>query len=241
MKKVLMITGGWDGHEPVQQSIRFSRILREEGFEVDIFDNYDILLDIEKLREYDLFMPFCTMDQLPEGATGNISTVIGEGMGLAGNHGGMCDAFRTNTEWQFICGGQWVSHPGGFVTYKVDVIPGANPLTEGINSFEVTSEQYYVHVDPAIEVLATTRFPNPQAPYYHIANKPVDLPVMWTKYWGLGRVFYLSVGHQDSVFDEAPEAQELMRRGMLWAAGGRDYAEEHGLTVDRFLTDRKNF
>lgn len=239
MKKALMITGGWNGHEPQLQAARFSAVLRNEGFEVDVFDNYDILHDIDKLREYDLFVPFCTCDKLPEGTTGNISTVIGEGMGIAGCHGGMCDAFRDNTEWQFITGGQWVSHPGGFVDYVVDVIPGANPLTEGIPSFKVTSEQYYVHVDPAIEVLATTRFP--VAPYYHIANKPVDMPVVWTKYWGLGRVFYLSLGHQDCVFDEAPEAQELMRRGMLWAAGGKEYAKENGLTVDRFLTNTKNF
>jgi type 1 glutamine amidotransferase len=240
MKKALMITGGWDGHEPVQQATRFSAVLRNEGFEVDVFDNYDVLLDIDKLREYDLFVPFCTCDKLPEGTTGNISTVIGEGMGIAGCHGGMCDAFRDNTEWQFITGGQWVSHPGGIVDYTVDIIPGSSPITEGMPmSIKVTSEKYYVHVDPAIEVLATTRFP--VANYYHVSNKSVDMPVMWTKYWGLGRVFYLSLGHQDSVFDEVPEAEELMRRGMLWAAGGKDYAAKHGLTVDPFLTDRKNF
>ena len=239
MKKVLMITGGWEGHDPVLVANRFAGIMRDEGYEVDIFDNYDILHDLDKLREYDLFVPHCTMSQLPEGTTGNISRAIAEGMGLAGCHGGMCDAFRNNTEWQFICGGQWVSHPGGELEYTVDVIPGSSPLTAGIESFKVFSEQYYVHIDPAIEVLATTRFPN--SPYYHSANKPVDIPVMWTKYWGNGRVFYLSLGHQDKVFDEAPASQELMRRGMLWAAEGKQYAVENGLTTERFETDKKNF
>lgn len=103
----------------------------------------------------------------------------------------MCDAFREDTEWQFMTGGQWVSHPGGDgIDYMVNIRHGSSPIVEGIEDFPVCSEHYYLHVDPAIEVLATTRFP--VVPYYHISNKPVDMPVAWTKFWGNGRVFYNS-------------------------------------------------
>jgi type 1 glutamine amidotransferase len=146
----------------------------------------------------------------------------------------MCDAFRESTEWQFITGGQWVSHPGGdSVTYTVNVRRGSSPIVEGIEDFSLTSEQYYLHVDPAIEVLATTRFP--VAGDYHAANKPVDMPVAWTKYWGLGRVFYCSLGHHDEDFDRVPAAALLMERGMLWASEGKACAAAQGLSAERYL------
>ena len=101
------------------------------------------------------------------------------------------------------------------------------------------SEHYYLHIDPAIEVLATTRFP--LVNYYHCANKPVDMPVAWTKYWGLGRVFYCSLGHHDDVFDHSPTAQTLMLRGMLWAAEGKSYAAAHHLSVEPYLNSAKMY
>ncbi len=110
---------------------------------------------------------------------------------------------------------------------------------EGLEDFEVCSEQYYLHVDPAVEVLATTRFP--VVPYYHISNAPVDMPVAWTKFWGNGRVFYSSLGHHDDVFDQFPQAQLLMERGMLWAARGKEYALDRGLTLERFHSGGKMF
>src|SRR5690625_6477291 len=80
------------------------------------------------------------------------------GVGLAGCHGGMCDSFRKNVDWQFMTGGNWVAHPGNDgVDYMVNIKHSSSPLLEGMQDFKVTSEQYYLHVDPAVEVLATTR------------------------------------------------------------------------------------
>ena len=189
--------------------------------------------DGEKLLTYDLIVPCMTMSTLPRACEKNISYAVSRGVGLAGCHGGMCDAFRNSTEWQFITGGQWVAHPGNDgVKYTVNIRRGSSPIIDGIEDFEIISEQYYLHVDPAIEVLATTRFP--VANGYHAANKPVDMPVVWTKYWGLGRVYYCSLGHNDGVFAASPSACLLMERGMLWAAEGKAYAAERGLQIDRY-------
>ena len=67
------------------------------------------------------------------------------------------------------------------------------------------------------------------------------MPVAWTKFWGNGRVFYNSLGHHDDVFDKSSEAELLMERGMLWAAEGKRYAKEHGLTTDRFENTAKMY
>ena len=240
MKKAWIVQGGWDGHEPKLTSKRFAGLLVKNGYEATIFDSLDCLGDLEALVQVDLLVACWTMGEIKREYTVNVAKAVGAGMGLAGCHGGMCDAFRQDTEWQFITGGQWVSHPGGDgVEYMVNICKGSSPIVEGLEDFPVCSEHYYLHVDPAIEVLATTRFPS--VTYYHISNKPVDMPVAWTKFWGNGRVFYTSLGHHDDVFDKSPTAQVLMERGMLWAGEGKQYAIDHGLSTERFENQAKMY
>ncbi|MEA4823755.1 MAG: ThuA domain-containing protein [Clostridiaceae bacterium] len=217
MKKAWILQGGWDGHEPVLVSARFAGILRAEGFETTVFDTLDALLDREALNAIDLLVPAWTMGTITNEQCRAACDAVASGVGIAGCHGGMCDAFRNATEWQFMTGGQWVAHPGNDGTpYRVFLRHNASSsIVEGLSDFDVSSEQYYVHIDPCVNVLATTRFPVADGP--HAANGAVDVPVVWTKLWGKGRVFYNSLGHHDDVFN-IPEAQELMRRGFLWAA-----------------------
>ncbi len=239
MKKALIVQGGWAGHEPVLVSEIFQRTLSECGFEVEISDTLDVFLDIEKLKSLHLIIPVWTMGKLTKEQVRPVSDAVASGVGIAGCHGGMCDAFRENVEWQFMTGGQWVSHPGSDgVEYVVNIKKTSGPIVEGISDFNVKSEQYYVHVDPAIEVLATTRFP--VVNWYHSSNGLVDVPVVWTKRWGHGRVFYNSLGHHADVFD-IPEALEIMKRGFLWAAEGKDIAVKLGLDVDVFKNEAKMF
>jgi type 1 glutamine amidotransferase len=150
----------------------------------------------------------------------HISEAVMSGVCLAGCHGGMCDSFRNNVDWQFMTGGNWVAHPGNDgVEYMVNIKHSSSPLLEGFEDFKLVSEQYYLHVDPAVEVLATTRFPIIEGP--HTLNKSVDMPVVWTKRWGLGRVFYSALGHKANIVT-MPEVSSIMRRGFLWAAEGKE-------------------
>ena len=239
-KKVLVLNGGWDGHEPELTSKRFAGLMEKNGYSCTISESLDVLSDFDKLCELDLVVACWTMGEIDNNYVINLAKAVGTGVGLAGCHGGMCDAFRNDTEWQFLTGGQWVSHPGGDgVEYMVNICKGSSPIVEGLDDFIVNSEHYYLHIDPAVEVLATTRFP--AVNYYHISNKPVDMPIAWTKFWGNGRVFYTSLGHHDDVFDISPNSQILMERGMLWAAEGKTYAIENGLTTERFENTAKMY
>ena len=241
MKKALIFQGGWDGHEPVLVSKRFAGYLKEEGFDVDISDTLDCLADVNALMELDLLVFCWSMGEINHEYVQNLSKAVGSGVGMAGCHGGMCDSFRLDTEWQFITGGQWVSHPGGDgVLQDINICHGSSPIIEGINDFKIATEHYYLHVDPAVEVLATTPFPHPDVLYYHVSNKPIAMPTVWTKYWGNGRVFYTALGHHDDVFD-VPEAGKIMKNGMLWAAAGKEYAVKNGLTTARFENTAKMY
>ncbi len=224
--RALILRGGWVGHEPVQVSELFRIMLQDEGFSVSIIEDPDLLKDPSMLANLDLFVPVLTMTKIDPVAEKNILAAIAAGTGIAGCHGGMCDAFRESTDWQFMTGGQWVAHPGNDgVEYVVQLRNSTSPLVAGMHDFQVRTEHYYLHVDPVVEVLATTRFPLVDGP--HAANGPVDMPVVWTRRWGKGRVFYNSLGHQAAVF-AAPEARELMRRGFLWAARAGDKSPRSG-------------
>lgn len=240
LKKSIIFQGGWDGHEPALVANRFKGLLEKNGYQCEVYDHQDVLNDLTFLMSLDLIVPCWTMGEIMPEYVKNISKAVAAGTGLAGCHGGMCDAFRNDVEWQFMTGGQWVSHPGGDgVDYTVNICKSSSSIVEGLEDFPVCSEHYYLHIDPAVEVLATTRFPI--VDYYHIANKPVDMPVAWTKFWGNGRVFYCSLGHHDDVFDKSPGAQILMERGLLWAAKGKQHALNKGLTTNRFENDAKMY
>ncbi|MCG7381816.1 ThuA domain-containing protein [Paenibacillus sp. ACRRY] len=222
MSKALIVWGGWDGHEPEQVAAIFERILKEEQFEVEVSNTLEAYADADKLLGLDLIVPLWTMGQIEQELVNNVSAAVQSGVGLAGIHGGMCDAFRNNVDWQFMTGGQWVAHPGNDgVEYTVNIKRGSSPLLDHIEDFQVKSEQYYLHVDPAVEVLATTRFPVVEGP--HSANGPVDMPVVWTKRWGAGRVYYNSLGHHADIV-EMPQVIEMMRSGFKWTAAGKAVA-----------------
>ena len=206
MKKALIVQGGWQGHQPKESAEIMAGALKEHGFEVEIADTLDALKDLEKLRSLALIIPNWTMGTIQADQLNPMLEAIRGGVGAAGVHGGMGDAFRQQCEYQFMVGGQWVAHPGGDgITYQVHIADPENPIVKGLKDFTVTSEQYYVHVDPGNHVLATTNFGD------------VAVPVAWTKHYGKGRVFYCSLGHQANIVAQ-PEVLTMVTRGMLWAA-----------------------
>jgi uncharacterized protein len=212
IKKALFVWGGWEGHEPKQCVDLFAPILESEGFEVTISDTLDTYLETDFMQAQDLIVQVYTMSTItPEQERGLLET-IKAGTGFAGWHGGMADAFRNNTEYQFMVGGQWVAHPGNIIDYTVN-ITSSDPIVVGLNDFAMHSEQYFMHVDPSNEVLATTTFNGEHCKW--IAD--TIMPVVWKRRWGAGRVFYSALGHVRKDFD-VPEALEIQKRGMIWAA-----------------------
>ncbi|WP_322924584.1 ThuA domain-containing protein [Paenibacillus campi] len=216
-KQALLVSGGWDGHQPKEVADIFADVLRNEGFDAEISYTLDAFLDEERLQSLNLIVPIWTMGEIKDEQLQPVLRAVQGGVGIAGCHGGMCDSFRNSVEWQFMTGSQWVAHPfNDGVDYEVNMVrTSSSPLIEGIPDFQVSSEQYYLHVDPVVDVLATTTFRKSEGA--HSANGEIVMPVVYTKRWGEGKVFYNSLGHQANIFD-IPEAKELMRRGMVWAA-----------------------
>ncbi len=210
MSDALIVWGGWDGHHPEAFAARCTAMLRDAGLSVQVSGSLDDLRDLRDLR---LIVPIWTMGTIPPEPLAAVLEAVEGGVGLAGFHGGMGDAFRDATDFQFMVGGQFVAHPDGIKDYEVAIADRDHEITRGLSGFAVRSEQYYMHVDPSNHVLATTVFDPVSAPW--VAG--TVMPVAWTRRHGEGRVFYSSLGHAPADL-EVPEAGELLRRGMLWAA-----------------------
>jgi uncharacterized protein len=214
--KALVVRGGWDGHEPVQFSNRLVPWLKMRGFEVVVSDSMDAYADPAVLAGLRVIIPIWTMGEISGDQFNALNAAVRSGVGLAGWHGGMCDSFRNNTEYQFMTGGQWVAHPGGVIDYQVTDLDPVDPITADLAPFWMHSEQYYMHTDPGNEVLASTVFSGEHQGYTWI--KGTRMPMVWKRTWGKGRVFYSALGHVAVDWD-VPQAFEIMKRGIQWAAG----------------------
>ena len=212
MREALIVWGGWSGHEPEKGAHIVSAMLEEEGFKVYIENTTEAFAD-PAIADMSLIVPIYTMSKIEKEELINLTRAVQSGVGLGGYHGGMCDAFREATEYQFMCGGQWVAHPGNIIDYTVAITRPDDPIVAGVGDFPYRSEQYYMHVDPSNEVLATTTFTGKYASWID----GVVMPVVWKRHYGKGRVFYSSLGHVASEF-EVPQMKTILKRGLLWAA-----------------------
>lgn len=211
-KSALIVWGGWEGHTPRASADIVAAMLRGHQFAVTVSNTTQSFAD-PGLAEHDLIVPMITMSTIEKPELDGLTAAVRAGAGLAGCHGMMCDAFRNEPEYQFMTGGQWVSHPGNIIDYRVNITRSDDPIMAGITDFNYRSEQYYMHVDPSNEVLATTQFTGE-----HLADVAgVVMPVAWTRRYGQGRVFYSALGHTSAEFG-VPEMATIFERGALWAA-----------------------
>ncbi len=213
MKKALITYGGWEGHHPEYGAKLFADLLRQAEFEVELSDTLEIYCDRDRMAAQDLIVQNWTMAKITREQFAGLSEAVENGCGLGGFHGGLCDSFRENSDYQFMTGGQFVAHPGNIIDYRVDIRDAEHPVTRGLSSFDMHSEQYYMHVDPAVTVLATTTFTGE----HRAECAGVVMPVVWIKSWGKGRVFYCSLGHEPKDFD-VPQCREIIRRGLIFAS-----------------------
>ena len=212
MREALIVWGGWPGHEPEQGAAAVKGLIEAEGFGVRVETSTAAFAD-PAIRDLSLIVPIITMAGIEKDELANLEAAVRGGVGLGGYHGGMGDAFRNAPDYQFMVGGQWVAHPGNVIDYRVNVTRPDDPVMAGIVDFDYRSEQYYMHVDPSNEVLATTTFNGDHAAWID----GVVMPVVWKRKHGAGRVFYSSLGHVAKEF-EVLEMRTILQRGLAWAA-----------------------
>lgn len=236
LKKAIILCGGWEGHDPKGVTARFRTYLESKDTNVRVITDVADLSEKGLWDDVDLFVPVCTSGVgLTDAAALPLIDAVERGMGVAGCHGGMNDLFRDNVLWGFVAGSRWISHPtlpwyhctpcvpspeGAFFRdYTVRIRDHEHFLTRGIEDFTVHTEQYYFQYDPAVRILADCVFSaeTDKGSPYIADGKDIVMPVIYTRQWGNGRVYFNALGHDEAFFRSCPQAVELMERGLLWA------------------------
>jgi len=226
-KKALVVRGGWEGHRPVQATELFLPFLESSGFTVRVEESTDVYADAGEMAHTDLVVQCISMSDISAEQVAGLSAAVAAGTGFTGWHGGIADSFRASSDYLQLVGGQFACHPGkepcerrgeaedNFLPHTIDItdLGRKHPVTEGLDDFELCTEQYWVLHDDLIDVLATTTHPaRPWQPW----QRPVTSPAIWTRQWGAGRIVVTTPGHSLDVL-ENPNVRTVIERGMLWA------------------------
>jgi uncharacterized protein len=218
MRKALVVWGGWSGHEPEKGARVVEAMLIEDGFAVEMSNDSERFAASD-LADFSLIVPDITWHvsedtPVSAGAIRNLVQAVRSGVGFGAFHGSAV-AFPAAVDYHFMMGAQWVQHPGNQgIDYRVHIEKPYDPVMQGIGDFDYRSEQYYLHIDPSIDVLATTLFTGE----HDAAVTGIKMPVVYKRQFGEGRVFYSSLGHLPAEFDLFPQAEIILRRGLNWAA-----------------------
>ncbi|MGN8050933.1 ThuA domain-containing protein [Curtobacterium sp. 22159] len=227
-RTALVVRGGWDGHQPVETTDLFLPFLRDNGFDVRVSDSTAVYADADVMDTVDLIVQVVTMSTIADDEFAGLQRAVLHGAGLAGWHGGIADAFRNTADYLHMIGGQFAHHAGkhpsertgeqsdNYIPYTVHIteLGRTHPITEGIDDFDLVTEQYWVLSDEYNDVLATT---TQEARDFDAWNRPVTAPAIWTRQWGEGRVFVSAPGHRLEVVESQP-LRTVIERGLLWAA-----------------------
>ena len=181
----------------------------EDEFSIEYTTDRDVLTD-GTLEDLDVLLSAMTDNTLSTGEQDGLDEFVRGGGGFAGVHGASCLQNREDEEddgpistLRELLGGHFLGHPAQ-TRYRVAVTNSFHPITCDLDSFHVWDEPYRVATDEEVTVLA--RMDHPEFP---------DMPAVWTKGHGEGRVFYCSLGHDEHSLTNSAVA-ELYRRGVRW-------------------------
>jgi len=163
-------------------------------------NDLDCLLNLDP---YEAIVFYHTVTSITDAQLKGLLKAVEGGKGFVGIHSA-ADSFRECSGYRYFIGGYFVTHPA-YRQYQVSVVDPTHPVTQGIDEFFATDEQYITGYDPGVNVLATALW------------RGKALPVIWTKSHGKGRICYIALGHNPESC-RAEKFRELLVRGAVWAA-----------------------
>lgn len=175
-------------------------------FEIECTEEYD-RFKAENLNQYDLCISFVDhwKEKLSDEQTAGLLTYVSNGGALLIIHNGI--AIQNRYELAQLAGGKFVMHPDQKVlSYRPSL--SEHIIMEGIGGFELMEEPYQFEFDSFTEKTILLEYD----------SEGKSWPAAWAHCYGLGRVAYLSPGHNIDSFLN-PMYRKLINRGALWVTG----------------------
>ena len=214
-KNVLLLLGG-TYHDFDDFAGTMMPAFHENGYAVQSAYDPDSLLHLEE-RCIDIVVMYTCLGGTREGdKTGEdlnsmeteslVQWVQGGGRLLA-LHAATCVG-ESNRELRGLLGGTFISHPPQ-LSFRVYPMCREHPITKAIEAFTVHDEFYMQSYDGSVDI--------------HMAALHLDVcyPMVWSRCEGAGKVAYIAMGHNSSVW-EAKSYQQLLFQTLEWLTSGKD-------------------
>ena len=218
-KRVLYLTAtyGYRHGDAIETSAEVFRQIAAETGALEIVHTEDVSwITAARLRDFDAVY-FFTSGELPltDAQKADLLAFVRNGKGFGGSHSAT-DTLYTWPEYGALIGGVFVDHPW-VQDATVDVEDPRNPLVAHLAPSFRAEEEFYQFRSFSrenVRVLLTldTRGLNPNPP---------DVPLVWVRNYGAGRVFYSAFGHFPQSFT-APTLRTMLRQALLWLTGQID-------------------
>ena len=213
--RILVITGGHD-----YKTEQFNQMLASLGDNIiyqiaELPAAYDMFLK-ENRSKYDVLVFYHMWQNITEKQAADMSDCIRQGKPLVVLHHSIC-AYDDWPEYLNITGGKYFHKPITIngteypassyihdIHFMVNIVDPKNPVTKGLNDFEVFDETYKgFYVEQGVIPLLTT-------------NEPTSTHIIgWSKKYGKARIVTLQSGHDVDTFENS-SFRKLLKQSIEW-------------------------
>lgn len=232
-RKKLLAIGEVKGfqHDSVSHALATIERLGRESGQFDTFIRTDTQLitkrrlesNAKNLDYFDAVLFYTTgeLDMDDQQKLDLLAFIRDDGKGFVGIHSAI-DTFYTWQAYGDMTGGYFKEHPWNVFDAPVVVEDPGFPGMQGFSrEFMFRDEIYQVrnfsrdnaHVIARLDANKLD-LANPRVTPEHRADK--EFPVIWSKRYGKGRVYYSTFGHREETWDD-PRMQKMYLEAIVWA------------------------
>lgn len=200
-RKVLLVTDGLF-HPPLWGRLMLHRALgRMPGY---VFTHARSLQNLPAdLGVFSALVLHFHHKTITPAALGRLESFVREGGGILAIHAATA-SFKETLPYFDILGGRFIGH--GPVT-RMEITQAREDIFGPLGGFSVRDELYVHELRPGLTVHFTATLDGQ------------DIPVVWTRQYGRGRVCYAVPGHTSESMSN-PVYQQVLQRGLAWVCTG---------------------
>ncbi|MBN1797716.1 MAG: ThuA domain-containing protein [Spirochaetales bacterium] len=192
----------------------FEGFLTAAGFSITLSEDPDLFLP-ENIKIFDVIVCYMNKTKITKKQEqGLLQSIIGSPWGSTGRPKGFvgihiaCCSFEESQAYHKMLGCRLLAHPKMGERYRFKINNPRHPVVAGLKDFSLIEELYLLELYPPFETLMTCDF------------QGFTRPITWIKPYGMGRVFYTSLGHSTEQLTNE-YFQKMVINAVNWSAAER--------------------
>ncbi len=201
MKPSVLVVSAGIVHPSLLARRFFKKILKETDGYSFVFTSSVEDLSLLNGTDFSSVVLYFHRSRISETALDALHDCVSRGGGLLAVHSASA-SFKAHSRYFDILGGRFISH-GEIGPFDVQPEKNSSEMFSDLRPFSVVDELYIHEYQDEVTIHSTTD------------NQGSKEPMVWTKKFGKGRVFYCALGHRASVM-RIPEVKQIIQRGLTW-------------------------